>query len=130
MNFNLYGWPDTSYLCDRNLYGTLIYAAAWVGILILATLNGNIKILKRAAIFWTVTTVIYVILKYTTDIFNALPFLIKLIFLPIGLLYLPFYGLSVIINNDTIGSNIILTFSLCMTISSALLFLLKGRVKG
>jgi len=82
MNFNLYGWPDSPYLCNRNLYGTLIYAAAWVGILILAAMNGNVKILPfyRLGVIIsndTVGRVIIIVFSLCMTIANALLFRLK-----------------------------------------------------
>jgi len=126
LNFNLYGFPETSYIYTHNLYGTLIYLIAWVGILILAAKNRNRKILKRSMIFWVLMTICAVINIYSNKIFDALPFLLNLlIILIIGPFFLPFYGFKYINSIDSFRFIVIIAFSLCMSISSALLFLLR-----
>jgi len=127
MNFNPYGWPDSSgYVYTRNLCGTLIYVLAWLGILIFSAKNKNQKMLKRSTIFWIVMIIDAIILNFAAKISDTLPFLLNLLFAILtGLLYLPFYGLKFINNSDSFVLLLMGLFSLCMFISSVLLFLIK-----
>ena len=77
-------------------------------------------------IFWVLMTICAVINIYSNKIFDALPFLLNLlIILIIGPFFLPFYGFKYINSIDSFRFIVIIAFSLCMSISSALLFLLR-----